>query len=110
MNGNTISETYKPSGSAVSTPSKPHGLPSTPTRSAYGGDASGHQRTTPRPITKKGGNNWAYEQEYKIKVLDLPKNCWTGEVHKAMSRYGNVVRVEIQLGADNNNNAWVLFQ
>jgi RNA-dependent RNA polymerase len=52
---------------------------------------------------------WADLQEHKIKVLGLPKTCWTKEVCEGLSLYGNVVRVEIELGS-RNYNAWVTFQ
>lgn len=110
MNGHTINETWKPSGSAFSMPPKPSDSSSTPTRSAYGDNTPGHQRTTPKPIAKNGEERWAYNQEYKIKILGIPKAYWTGEVQQAMSLYGNVVRVEVQLASGRDNSAWVSFQ
>jgi RNA-dependent RNA polymerase len=120
MNGHTISETYKPSGRAISTPKTPttptrsHASPAAPARRNYEGNFPGRQppvRQPPinRPLTRNGENSWAHNQEYKIKILGMSNTCWTKKVHEAMSRYGNVVRIEIQPGA-RDNNAWVVFQ
>jgi RNA-dependent RNA polymerase len=110
MNGHVVTETYKRSGSALSTSTRSYGSPSTPTRGAYGGDSLSPQTISPRPIAKHGEKNWAQGQEYKIKILDMPNTCWTREVHEAMSSYGNVVRIEIQSAGGRDNNAWVVFQ
>jgi RNA-dependent RNA polymerase len=53
--------------------------------------------------------NWAALQEYKIKILGMPKSYWTKAVHKAMSQYGTVVRIEMSKGSLDSS-AWVTFQ
>jgi RNA-dependent RNA polymerase len=52
---------------------------------------------------------WAYHQETKIKILGLPKTCWTQNVWQTLSKFGTVVRIEVELKFPNNN-AWVTFQ
>jgi RNA-dependent RNA polymerase len=108
MNGHTISETYTLSGGSATTPPRLYSSP-IPTRRNYGGSTPGCQQVSQRPITGNDMMHWTDHQEHKIKVLGLPKTCWTKEVCTAMSRYGNVVRVEIEQGS-RNHNAWVTFQ
>jgi RNA-dependent RNA polymerase len=50
---------------------------------------------------------WAYGQEGKVKLIDIPKNCWTKDVYLALLPYGNVTRVDLEA---NTHNAYVVFQ
>lgn len=67
------------------------------------------QRSPDKSLTRGNNNNWAYHQELKIKVLGLPRGCWTQSVYKDLSKYGRVVRIEMQAGSMGCN-AWVTFQ
>jgi RNA-dependent RNA polymerase len=124
LNGHSISETYTPSGSgsvAATTPPRSYNTPSSPTpargnysgntsaRGNYSGNTPGHQNAMLRPMTRNGQSNWAALQEYKIKILGLPKSYWTKAVYKALSQYGTVVRIEMVPGSQDNS-AWVSFQ
>jgi RNA-dependent RNA polymerase len=132
LNGHTISETYTPSGSGsnvATTPPRSYNAPTSPTptrgtysrtpsrgsysptpnRGNYGGNTPGRQSAMHRPTTRNGAVNWAALQEYKIKILGMPKSYWTKAVHKAMSQYGTVVRIEMSKGSLDSS-AWVTFQ
>lgn len=60
-------------------------------------------------LTRDSGKHWAYQQEQKVKILGMPKTCWTKQVYLALSPYGTVVRIEIQPGALENT-AYATFQ
>jgi RNA-dependent RNA polymerase len=62
-----------------------------------------------RPVNTNGESNWAALQEYKIRILGMPKASWTKQVHQAMSHYGNIVRIEIEQGSGGST-AYVTFQ
>jgi RNA-dependent RNA polymerase len=51
--------------------------------------------------------DWTCEQEGKVKLSGVPRDCWTKEVHRALSPYGNVTRVDMGL---NTHNVFVVFQ
>jgi RNA-dependent RNA polymerase len=114
LNGNTINETYVPKPSTIAasprpTPSPPR--PSTQASPRYQNNrqhySSGGQRPSPRPITRDIAPQWAYEQEGKVKLSNIPKGCWHKEVYQALSLYGNVTRVDME---SNTHNAYVVFQ
>lgn len=115
LNGHTISETYNPSGrTATNTPRSHTSSPSysshsVPTRNNYGGNTPTRQQTTQRPATRNSNMGWAYQEEHKIKVLEMPTTWWTKQVYQALSEYGNVVRIEIQRNSLDYN-AWVTFK
>lgn len=111
MNGHTISETYTPSGTAATAPPRPHASPPTPSRRHYSDHATTPTRhlMTQRPIVRESAGGWASEQEKKIKLQGLPKRYWTKDVYEAMSRYGNVISIEMKTGM-RDNDAWVIFQ
>jgi len=109
LNGHIIKETYKPTGSASPTPMRNHASPPAPTRNTYGGGSPGRQHGLQRPVTRGGENNWVHHQEYKIRIRGLPPSSWTQDVHAAMSRYGNVVRIEMHTNG-RNLGAAVVFQ
>jgi RNA-dependent RNA polymerase len=108
LSGNVISETYTPSGSANIPSPRSCALPSTPTRNNYGRNTPTCQHTMQRPITRNGKAG-SYQQESKIKLLGMPKTCWTKQVFETISQYGTVVRIEMQQGYLDNN-AWVTFR
>ncbi|KAF2867202.1 RNA dependent RNA polymerase-domain-containing protein [Massariosphaeria phaeospora] len=64
---------------------------------------------TPDIAVTRGIGNWALAQETKIKVFRIPRGCWTKDVYEAFSRYGTIVRIEMQKGAVDSI-AWVSFQ
>lgn len=114
LNGQQINETWKPRPSAFAgpaqlpTPMSPAKMTSRPLLRAETQHASDGQ--TPR----NHHSHWASQQESKVRVLRLPKHWWTQDVYHAMSRFGTVVRIEMENGGRNNgnrdNNAWVSFQ
>ncbi|KAF2703960.1 RdRP-domain-containing protein [Pleomassaria siparia CBS 279.74] len=67
------------------------------------------QRTLERALTRTNGQNWAHQQESKFRIHGIPRGYWTNDVHQALSRYGNITRIEMQ---PNNvgSSAWVTFQ
>lgn len=111
LNGHQISETYTARPDSLTNSPRQTTPTSTLTRGGPNRYANnrGGPRTAPRPVVQDGEKDWAYQQEYKIKLLRVPKACWTKEIHQALTRYGNVVRIEMQPSA-RDNNAWVVFQ
>lgn len=107
-NGSSISETYTPSGSAHVPSPRSRTEPSTPTRSNDTPNTPTHQHAILRPPVMNDAA-WASQQECKIKLVGMPKTCWTKQVFKALSSYGTIVRIEMQQGTLDNN-AWVVFQ
>jgi RNA-dependent RNA polymerase len=67
------------------------------------------QPSLDKSLTRGNNSNWAYHQELRIKVLGLPRGCWTRNVYEDLSKYGKVVRIEMQAGSMDCN-AWVTFQ
>jgi RNA-dependent RNA polymerase len=114
LNSHSINETYTPSGSGsivATTPPRSHITPSspTPTRGNFNRNTPGRPSAMQRPITRNEQSNWAVLQEYKIKILGLPRSYWTKGVYKVMSQYGTVVRIEMEPGS-RDSGAWVTFQ
>jgi RNA-dependent RNA polymerase len=69
---------------------------------------SNSQRSVHRPALKSDG---APGQESKFKLLGIPKNYWTKEIYQAMSAYGNVFRIEMEVSSrDSSSNAYVVFR
>jgi RNA-dependent RNA polymerase len=116
LNGQQINETWKPRPNAFTGPAQ---LPTPMTMSSA--------KMTSRPLLRaetqhawdgqtphNNHSQWASQQESKVRVLCLPKHWWTQDVYHAMSRFGTVVRIEMENGSRNNgnrdNNAWVSFQ
>jgi RNA-dependent RNA polymerase len=64
---------------------------------------------TQRPVVRESAWGWASEQEEKIKLQGLPKQYWTKDLYETMSRYGNVINIEMGTGM-RHNDAWVIFQ
>jgi hypothetical protein len=109
LNGHQISETYTLRQSTTSTPPRSISSPTVVSRNNYSRYSPGRQNATQKPLTRNTIGNWAYQQEHKIKLLDLPKSCWTRDVYAALATHGNVVRIEMQPGSFKGN-AWVTFQ
>ena len=70
--------------------------------------SSGGQHNSPKPTLKDGTQYWAYNQEHKIRILDIPKGYWTKEVYESMSPFGTVFRIDMESGP--RNNAYVVFR
>ncbi|KAI8938000.1 hypothetical protein NX059_005674 [Plenodomus lindquistii] len=108
LSGNRINETFisRSSPSPLSSPSKPvlRPPPSSRRQTPQQRTSSGSYAARPRPVMR-GREHWAYQQEAKIKILDLPKSQWTKNIYLALSPYGNISRIDIQ-----QNAAWVTFQ
>jgi RNA-dependent RNA polymerase len=96
MNSNKISETYTPTRNTPTASPRWQVLPPTPTRATHRSNTPSRQKTLLKPMRRNGLSNWAYEQELKIKTMVMPKMTSTKLVYQAMSRYGNVVRIDIQ--------------
>lgn len=112
LNDHQISETYTPRRTTT-TPLRSYASPTAASRNNYGRNSLSHQNpgrqnATQRPLTRNSAGNWASHQEYKIKLLGIPKSYWTRDVYEALSSHGNIVRIEIQPGSVNN--AWVTFE
>jgi hypothetical protein len=72
------------------------------------GDSNGNNQGN--HINLHGGEkHWAAQQELKIKITRIPKSCWTYDVYTALSKYGTVVRVEMQ-PSSMDATAFVVFQ
>lgn len=109
MNSNKISETYTPTRNTATTSPRSQVLPSTPTRANHHSNTPSRQQTLPKLMTRNGLSNWAYEQELKIKTMGMPKMTSTKLVYQAMSRYGNVVRIDVQQNS-HDCTAYVTFR
>jgi RNA-dependent RNA polymerase len=55
-----------------------------------------------------GAQNWANDQERKVKIVNIPKGCWTEDVYEALEKFGNIVRIEIDF--ERSGAAWVTFR
>jgi len=58
-------------------------------------------------ISRDGAKYWAYDQERKIKIVDLLGNCWPKEIYQALEEFGTMVRIDMN---DQRTVAWVTFQ
>jgi RNA-dependent RNA polymerase len=110
LNGQQINETYKPRSRATVCSSKP----SSPVSPAVRTSTPPPQRTytqsaSHRPVTRNMRGRWALQQELKVKVFGIPKPQWIKHVYFAMSKYGTVIRVDMEPGSQYNG-AWVVFQ
>lgn len=86
------------------------------------GSSSSHSKTN--RAKSKGGSNGQHKlhrsilkseaahcQESKYRLLGLPKTYWTKEVYQAMSSYGSVFRIEMEMSrSDSSYNAYVVFR
>lgn len=67
-------------------------------------------RPSPTRSIRSTGQHWVNQQELKIKISGLPAGSWTTKgVYDALSRYGDIHRIEV-IPSKPNNGAWVLFQ
>lgn len=109
LNGHQISETYKLRPNTTSSLPKPLS-PASPTfRNNNLRQRSYTQHESNKPPTRNGRKHWALEQEFKVKIVGIPKKYWTKDVYLALSKFGTVTRIEIQTGS-RENNAWVILQ
>jgi RNA-dependent RNA polymerase len=119
LNGYSINETYIAKNTTGSTPPTARSPITSPPRQVtrasprYGGDRPRYnpadQRNSQRPVLRGGSQNWAYNQEGKIRLSGIPKNCWTKDVFHAMSAFGTVFRVDMVSGSQHNT-AYVVFR
>ncbi|KAF1913648.1 RNA dependent RNA polymerase-domain-containing protein [Ampelomyces quisqualis] len=109
MNSQKISETYRPPRNNATTPPRSRALPHTLIRTNHRSNTPGQQQALPRTVARNGLDNWAHEQELKIKTMGMPKMSSTKLVYQAMSRYGNVVKIDIQQNS-HDCTAYVTFR
>ena len=109
LNGQQINETYKPKPSAAASQS----TPSYPESSTIDTERPRQRVTTHyalnRPPTYNTRGQWALGQQSKVRILGIPKQYWTKDVYLAMSKFGTVIKVDMEI-ASRDNNAWVIFQ
>jgi RNA-dependent RNA polymerase len=110
LSGNNISEIYTPSESANIPSPRSRASPTTPTRNNYGFNTPTHKYEKSRPVIRNNDVDWAHHQEFKIRLLGIPRTYWTKQVYQALSQYGNVVRIEIIRHDSRTSNAWIVFQ
>ena len=79
------------------------------THNGYRHPSSYQQYSPDRSITRNREQNWAYQQELKIRVVGIPPGCWTFDVYSALSQYGTIIRIDIQPSSAGCS-AWVTFQ
>lgn len=108
LNGHQITETYTPRRRTGTTPPRPYASPPKISMSSYGRNTPPRQPPPQRPVLRDGKTNWASQQELKIKLQGIPKVYWTKDVYLALSKYGTIVRIEMDGGT--RNGAWVVFQ
>lgn len=108
-NGHHISETYEARPSTRVSPSKLSPPVSPPSINNNARQRSPFNCASSRPAMRNDNKHWALEQEFKVKILGLPNDCWTKEVYFAMSRLGTVVRIEMQPDSQAQN-AFVSFK
>lgn len=109
LNGQQINETYKPRPRATASPPKPSTPVSPATQTNSPRQRANTQYAPNRPLTRNTRGHWALQQESKVKILGIPKHHWTKDVYFAMSNFGNVIKVDMEIGS-RDNNAWVVFQ
>ncbi|CAO2657263.1 Nn.00g033890.m01.CDS01 [Neocucurbitaria sp. VM-36] len=110
LNGQHINETYTARPYALGSSSSQQYTPSSPVRGQNRHrNHPTSQRLTHRPVIRNNEDHWVYQQEMKVKLTGMPKNCWTKDVYLALSPYGTVVRIEMQQCALDNN-AYVTFR
>jgi RNA-dependent RNA polymerase len=110
LNGHQITEAYTPRLKFSTTPPRPCTSPpkTNMNTSSYGRNTPPRQLVPQRPVLRDGKSNWASQQELKIKLQGIPKAYWTKDVYVALSKYGTIVRIEMEGGT--RNGAWVVFQ
>ncbi|KAJ8111954.1 hypothetical protein OPT61_g5568 [Boeremia exigua] len=109
LNGQQINETYKQRLSTNTSPQKPS-PPTSPASRAGGPRHRANSQYPPtKPATRNTQGHWALQQVTKLKILGLPKRCWTKDVYFLLSRFGTVVKIDMEAGS-RDNNAYVVFQ
>jgi len=109
LNGQQINEAYKPRPRAMASPPRPSTPISTSIRISTPPQRTYTQSASTRPLTRNTRGQWALQQELKVKIFGIPKHQWTKDVYLAMSIYGSVIRIDMELGS-RDNGAWVVFQ
>lgn len=109
LNGHQINETYKPRTSPIVRQPNPSSPRSPAPRADDCRQRPDGQSASNRPPTRNTRGYSVEEQEFKVKILGIPKRCWTKDVYFAVSRFGTVTRIEMEIGS-RDNNAWVIFQ
>lgn len=109
LNSHQISETYKLRLSPTASPPKPSTSISPAIRSGSPRQRSDSQYMSNRPLRRNVRRHWALEQESKIRIVGIPKYCWTKDVYFSTSSFGTVTRIEME-GGSRYNNAWVSYQ
>ena len=114
LNGQHINETWKPRPSAFTGPTQPP-TPMSPAKTINRPILRvDTQHASDRQTPRNHHSHWASQQESKVRIMRLPKQWWTQDVYHAMSRFGTVVKIEMENSSRNNgnwaNNAWVSFQ
>ena len=119
LNGHNINETYIAGTRTGSTSPIMRSLITSPSRQItrashqYGDNRprynSVDQRNLQRPMLRDGAQNWAHNQEGKIKLSGIPKNYWTKDVYRTMASFGTVFSIDMVPGT-RDNTAYVIFR
>jgi RNA-dependent RNA polymerase len=109
LNGHQVIEFYKPRLSMTASPPKPSTPVSPVIRNGSPRQRSDSQCMSNGTFRRNIRGHWALEQESKIRIVGIPKYCWTKDVYFAMSSFGTVTRIEME-GGSRDNNAWVIYQ
>ncbi|KAF2997398.1 hypothetical protein E8E13_005112 [Curvularia kusanoi] len=109
LNGQHINETHKPRLSSVNRPANSL-TPLPPANMIDCPPQTDTRYVSARPIIRYDQSRWASEQESKVKIIGLPRACWTNDIYHALSKFGTVVRIQM-VDIDNwSNSAFVIFQ
>lgn len=109
LNGHHINETYKRRPSVNASPSRPSFPVSPALRTSSPRQRAYSQHVANRPLVRNTRRHWVLDQELKLKIFRIPKLYWTKDVYLAMCKFGTVIRVDMEVGSQDNN-AWVVFQ
>ncbi|CAN9278218.1 unnamed protein product [Alternaria alternata] len=119
LNGHSINETYIAGTRTGSNPPIMRSPITSPSRQItrashqYGDNRprynSVDQRNLQRPMLRDGAQNWAHNQEGKIKLSGIPKNYWTKDVYRTMASFGTVFSIDMVPGT-RDNTAYVIFR
>ena len=114
LHGYQTSDTYKSRlSTTTNSPKQSSPIPSAATTTTNNNNnARQHHKAqyiSSRLLTSNAGSHWALEQELKLKLVGIPKRHWTNDIYFAMSEFGTVMKIDIQIGS-RDNIAWVIFQ
>lgn len=101
LNGHNITETHKARPNA----NDGHNNAPFPVKENNRPQSSifGAQHTQTKSLVKRDNESWALDQEARIKLMGIPKSCWTKDVYLAMSKYGAVIRIDMMVGSRSND-------